>query len=152
MRKRGICENRSRFPPKMLSARIIFVRYVVFAILSGLSNLTFQELVACALPLAPIVFSILIGTGIGFLVKYVLDKRCIFLDEWDGRAAEARKIATYGMSGIATTLLFWAVELGCWHLWRTIEAKYVGAGIGLSLGHLLKYLLDKRFVFAKIAP
>jgi hypothetical protein len=39
--------------------------------------------------------------------------------------------------------------LSFWHILQTVEAKYVSAVIGLSLGNWMKYLLDKRFVFSR---
>jgi putative flippase GtrA len=135
-----------------LPTHVIFVRYVLFAVVSGLSNLAAQEFVVRVLPLAPIMASVLFGTGTGFLVKYLLDKRWIFLDTYDGHVAEIRKFVVYGLSGVGTTLLFWAIELGAWHIWQTVEAKYIGAVIGLSLGSWIKYLLDKQYAFPKAMP
>jgi putative flippase GtrA len=131
------------------SAHVIFIRYVLFAVVSGLSNLATQEVVIRALPIAPIMVSVISGTGVGFFVKYLLDKRWVFLDVYDGHATEIRKICIYGVFGVATTLLFWGIELGCWSAFRTIEAKYFGAAIGLTLGNWIKYLLDKHYVFAR---
>ena len=134
-------------PP--LAAPLIFVRYVLFAIVSGLSNLASQEIVVRALPIAPIMVSVLIGTGVGFFVKYLLEKRWVFLDGYDNHVAEIRKISVYGAFGFGTTLLFWLIELSFWHIWQTMEARYVGAAIGLSVGNWIKYLLDRRYVFPR---
>lgn len=135
-----------RPPP---AAPLIFVCYVLAAIISGLSNLASQEIVVRALPIAPIMASVLTGTGVGFFVKYVLEKRWVFLDRYDNHVAEIRKISIYGAFGIGTTLLFWLIELSFWHIWQTMEAKYVGAAIGLSLGNWIKYLLDRHYVFPR---
>ncbi len=131
------------------SGTVMFICYVLFAVVAGVANLGAQELFLRSIgwPLASIVF----GTGVGFVAKYALDKRWVFFDPYDGHAAEARKVLIYGTFGIGTTLLFWGVEVGCWHLGGTAEAKYVGAIIGLTLGNWIKYLLDKQFVFAPAA-
>ena len=134
-------------PP--LETRVIFVRYVLFAGVSGLSNLAAQEIVFRILPVATIMASIAVGTGAGFFVKYLLDKPWVFLDEYGGHFAEMRKIAVYGFVGVATTLLFWGIELSFWHVWQTPEAKYAGAVLGLALGNWIKYRLDKQKVFAR---
>jgi putative flippase GtrA len=102
---------------------VIFIRYVLFAAAGGASNLASQE---ATLPALPLIDSVLVSTGVGFVVKYVLDKRWIFLDEFGEHAAEVRKIV--------------------WHLWQTTVAKYAGAVVGLSLGNWVKYLLDKHYV------
>ena len=64
----------------VVAAHEIFVRYVLFAIAAGLANLAAQELTVRALPILPVLGSILVGTGVGFFVKYALDKRWIFFD------------------------------------------------------------------------
>jgi hypothetical protein len=96
--------------------------------------------------------SILAGTGVGFAVKYVLDKYWIFFDRTSGSAAEVRKLLLYGLSGVLTTALFWAIEIGCWKAWGTDIAKYSGAVVGLGIGYVMKYLLDRRFVFVGFHP
>lgn len=135
-----------------LSGHATFVRYVVFAIIAGLANLATQEAAVQALPLAPIMASVLAGTAVGFVVKYLLDKYYVFLDGYDGHVAELRKVALYGAFSVATTLLFWGVELSFWYLWNTVEAKYIGAVLGLSVGNWLKYLLDRTWVFSRARP
>jgi putative flippase GtrA len=132
-----------------LTRHVIFVRYVIFSAISGLANLASQEGVVRLYPLLPLLVAVVTGTGVGFFVKYALDKRWIFLDSYHDHAAEIRKLAVYGIFGIGTTILFWAVEFGCWYVWQTVEAKYAGAAIGLSLGNWIKYLLDKYFVFSR---
>jgi putative flippase GtrA len=130
-----------------LSAHVIFVRYVAFAFVAGLTNIAAQEIFVRAMPLAPIMASILSGTILGFIVKYLLEKRWVFLDEYGGHVAEARKIVLYGILGAGTTGLFWVTELGFWYSLHTVEAKYIGAAIGLALGNWIKYHLSKRYVF-----
>jgi len=130
-----------------LSAQAIFLRYVLFAIFAGLANLTTQELVFRAAVGFPVMLSILAGTGVGFIVKYLLDKRWVFLDSYETHAAELKKVFVYGVFGVATTALFWGVELAAIRLFHTTEAKYTGAVVGLSLGNWIKYLLDKHYVF-----
>ena len=134
-----------------LATHVVLLRYVLFAAVSSLANLVSQEVVIRLIPLAPLMVSVLTGTGIGFLAKYAFEKRWIFLDGYDGHTAEIRKILVYGIFGIATTLLFWGIEFGAWHVWQTAGAKYAGAAIGLSLGNWLKYTLDRRYVFPRMA-
>lgn len=136
-------------PGGSLTAHVIFVRYFLFAVVSGLANVAAQETVVLLSPAAPIMVSILVGTGIGFFVKYLLEKKWVFFDAYDGHAAELRKLFVYGLFGVGTTLFFWAVELGFWQVFQTVEGKHLGAVIGLSIGNWIKYLLDKHFVFAK---
>lgn len=138
-------------PEPFLAGHVLFARYVLFAVLSGLANLATQELTLRIGRGLPVAVSIIVGTVVGFLVKYALEKRWIFLDRYDSHYSELRKITVYGVFGVATTLLFWIVELSAWHVWQTTTAKYIGAIVGLSLGNWIKYLLDKRFVFGRQA-
>lgn len=135
-----------------LDAHVIFVRYTLFAMFASIVNLATQAVVTKLAPWAPLMASVLVGTAAGFLVKYLLEKRWVFLDGYVSHVAELRKVIVYGLFSVGTTLLFWAIELGAWHLWRTDTAKYIGAAIGLGLGNWIKYLLDKRYVFLKAAP
>lgn len=134
-----------------LAAHVIFARYVFFAVIAGLSNLAGQEATVRIVPSWPVMVSVLVGTGIGFFVKYALEKKWIFFDDYETHAAEIRKIVVYGVFGVGTTILFWAIELGALWVWQTTTAKYIGAAIGLSLGNWIKYLLDKHYVFRRKA-
>jgi putative flippase GtrA len=49
--------------------------------------------------------------------------------------------------GVFTTLIFWGFETGCWLLWRTDHTREAGAIVGLCIGYVVKYQLDRRFVF-----
>ena len=133
--------------PPALSAHIIFLRYILFAFVAGCSNLAVQEVVTRIVPWAPIVISLFIGTASGFLIKYLLDKNLIFQDSYKGHVVELGKVVTSGIFSVGTTLLFWTIELSFWYVWGTVEAKYIGAAIGLALGNWLKYWLDRIWVF-----
>jgi putative flippase GtrA len=90
-----------------------------------------------------------IGTVVGLVVKYALDKRSLFRYQTKGVGENMRTFILYATIGGVLTLVFWAVELGFDALFPYQQAKYVGAVIGLTLGYLAKYQLDKRFVFIK---
>ena len=53
--------------------------------------------------------------------------------------------------GILTTIIFWVVEIGFDIIFKFDSAKYIGATIGLSIGYIAKYILDKNFVFKESA-
>ena len=55
------------------------VAYTIFSILSMVANLGTQELVLWNESSSQSVFiSVMVGTGVGLIVKYILDKRYIF--------------------------------------------------------------------------
>ena len=125
------------------------IRYALFAAVSTLVNLGTQEFVLRAFPVLPLTVAIVAGTLVGFALKYVLDKRWIFFDGYDGHAREARKVVLYGLFSIVTTLVFWGFELSFWAIWRTATAKYAGAVLGLAIGYTAKYVADRHLVFVQ---
>ena len=125
----------------------MIVLYALFALAATLANLGTQEIVIRIAPFAPLKVSILAGTGAGFVLKYILDKRFVFDDGFGGHAREVRKVALYGVFSVATTLVFWGFEVAFWAVWQTDAAKYTGAVLGLAVGYAAKFALDRTFVF-----
>jgi putative flippase GtrA len=80
-------------------------------------------------------------------VKYVLDKRWIFYDATRGARRARAAILLYSLMGVATTAIFWVTETTFWLIWGTDLAREAGAVLGLTVGYVTKYLLDRRFVF-----
>lgn len=87
------------------------------------------------------------GTGVGLVVKYALDKRWIFDDRTTGAAAHGKRFALYTVMGVATTVIFWGMQTGFVLFWDHPWALYVGGALGLSIGYVVKYRLDKAYVF-----
>uniref|UniRef100_UPI0030F4DF76 GtrA family protein n=1 Tax=Cupriavidus pauculus TaxID=82633 RepID=UPI0030F4DF76 len=95
------------------SAARIAVTYVVLAAIAIVANIGAQDLFLRLYGGAyDIVLSVAMGTGVGLVVKYVLDKRFIFGFEADNAAHDARVFALYTIMGLATTAIFWAFEFG----------------------------------------
>lgn len=126
----------------------IAVLYTVFAALAILVNVASQELVlALYQGSLSIYLAILTGTATGLIFKYFMDKRYIFRFFNSSNRGNIYTFAMYAITGIATTLLFWASELAFDWYFGTASARYLGAVLGLGLGYWLKYHLDSRFVF-----
>jgi len=134
-------------PPAKERSATILVRYVAFAIIAGAVNLVTQAVVYFIAPVQPLALSILAGTAAGFVAKYVLDKRWIFFDRYDGACMEIHKIVLYALFSVAMTLVFWGFEIMFLAVGGTSLAKYTGATIGLAIGNFSKYFLDRRFTF-----
>ena len=135
-----------------MTAAEILVRYTVFAILAIVLNLGAQRAAFWLVesPLGPVIatpIAMAMGTGVGLIVKYVLDKRWIFADMSTGLANHTRKFGLYTFFGGFTTAFFWATEASFYAAFGTHAMREVGAVIGLVLGYVAKYYLDKRFVF-----
>jgi len=124
------------------------ITYALLALVATLVNIGTQDLAGrlYAGPFA-IVLAMIAGTGAGLVVKYVLDKRYIFRFRARDLGHDSRTFALYTLMGLATTVIFWGFELGFEHLFASRGMRYLGAVIGLAIGYVTKYHLDKRYVF-----
>lgn len=124
------------------------LRYAAFAVIATAGNLATQRLVMGVVDHAlDFQAALLAGTLVGLVIKYALDKRWIFADAERGLAAHGRKFSLYTLMGVVTTAIFWGTETLFWIAWHTQLAREVGAILGLSIGYLAKYRLDRRYVF-----
>ena len=122
--------------------------YSAFVMLAMACNISSQALVIWlyngpfSIPL-----SILVGTVVGLPVKYFLEKRHIFNFESESFLHGGRIFMLYSFLGGFTTAIFWGIEWGFHVAFGTDTMRYVGGAIGLTIGNILKYHLDKHFVF-----
>lgn len=124
------------------------ISYAIFALIATAANIGAQDLVIRAYSGAfDLVASVIVGTGVGLVVKYILDKRYIFRFHTRDAIHDGRTFALYTFMGLATTIIFWAFEFSFHYLFQTRELRYLGGVIGLAIGYLTKYHLDKRYVF-----
>ena len=132
------------------SARLAF-NYAIFALIATAANIGAQDFVI-RLYSGPfdLLGSVIVGTGIGLVVKYLLDKRYIFRFRPRNAAHDGQTFILYTIMGLATTVLFWGMEFGFHYLFETKEMRYFGGIIGLTIGYLTKYQLDKRYVFQTV--
>ena len=61
--------------------------------------------------------------------------------------AHSKKFSLYTAMGLITTAIFWGTETVFWLIWQTDAMRELGAVLGLSVGYVVKYNLDRRFVF-----
>ncbi len=123
--------------------------YTLFAAIATVANIGSQDLVVRLLHHLPyaIALSVLVGTGVGLVVKYVLDKRYIFRFQTRDARHDGQTFLLYTLMGLLTTVIFWGFEFGFQALFGTREMRYLGGVLGLAIGYIAKYQLDKRFVF-----
>lgn len=126
----------------------LIIRYTAFAIIATSANIGAQD-IAIRSYRGPfdIFFSVIIGTAIGLLVKYSLDKRYIFCFKARSVGHDTQTFALYSFMGLATTFMFWVFEFSFQYIFETKEMRYFGGAIGLAIGYLIKFHLDKRYVF-----
>lgn len=124
------------------------ILYAFIATVATVANIFSQDLAYRAYGGTPgLYLSVALGTAVGLILKYILDKRFIFGFRAASSAQDARIFVVYTLMGIGTTALFWGVELAFWFMFRTDAMRYLGGVIGLGIGYWAKYHLDKRFVF-----
>lgn len=125
--------------------------YSLFAIVAIAANVLSQEFALLFYSGAhELAIAIPVGTAVGLVVKYVLDRKYIFKAATVPLSKDGRQFIAYAATGVITTLLFWGSEIAFELLFATREARYVGAILGLGCGYILKYQLDRRFVFTRI--
>ncbi len=128
----------------------LVLRYTAFAVLATLANLGVQRIVLMAGEGAVIfALAMVAGTAAGLVLKYILDKRYIFNDATTGLRASGQQFLLYTVMGLVTTALFWATETAFWLIWRTDAMRELGAVLGLSVGYVVKYKLDSKYVFTR---
>ena len=127
---------------------MIAFRYVLFAIISTIVNLGFQYLSFLVYSgFLALYVAMFVGTLAGLILKYVLDKKYIFFHETKSKKEDGKKFLLYSLMGVFTTFIFWGFEIGFDYLFEDENAKYLGGLIGLAIGYVVKYNLDKKFVF-----
>lgn len=126
----------------------LILRYSFFALVATAANLGAQRLVLRGGdPGVHFALAIAAGTVTGLVIKYLLDKRWIFHDAATGLRNHGRKFTLYTLMGVVTTMIFWGTETAFWLVWRTDLMREIGAIVGLTVGYVIKYNLDRRFVF-----
>lgn len=133
----------------MRSSRELVVRYVAFAGMATVLNIGAQDVVVRVYSgIFQFWLSIAVGTGVGLIVKYWLDKNFIFEFHSKKSARNRHSFLLYALTGVVTTAIFWGLEFGFEYFFESRPMRYIGGAIGLSIGYLLKYRLDKRYVFS----
>ncbi|MEA2111052.1 MAG: GtrA family protein [Campylobacterota bacterium] len=127
---------------------MLVIRYIIFALLSTLANLLFQYLSFSVYSgFASLYVAMFMGTLAGLILKYILDKKYIFFHTPKSKKDDGKKFMLYSLMGVFTTFIFWGFEIGFDSAFENENAKYLGAVVGLSIGYIVKYFLDKKFVF-----
>ena len=122
--------------------------YTIFALFATVANIGSQEIsIQIYQGTFAIMLSIFIGTGVGLVLKYWLDKRYIFQYQTQSISHGSKTFTLYTIMGLVTTFIFWGFELAFEAIYGTKEMRYLGGVIGLSIGYYVKYQLDKRYVF-----
>lgn len=124
------------------------ITYTFFAIIATIANIAAQDItIRIYAGVYSIMLSVVAGTAAGLIFKYILDKRYIFRFQTRNMTHNSKIFVLYTLMGIITTMIFWFFEFGFNHYFQTKQMRYFGGVIGLAIGYIVKYRLDKRFVF-----
>ena len=124
--------------------------YIIFALIATVANLLTQRVILSFNTTSLyFIIALLLGTFVGLLIKFFLDKNWIFSDNTRGIKSQGGKFGIYTIMGIFSTIIFWGTETIFWLIWQKDNLREFGGLIGLSIGYSIKYGLDKRFVFEK---
>ncbi|MCP3687537.1 MAG: GtrA family protein [Gammaproteobacteria bacterium] len=127
---------------------MIAIKYTAFAVLATMANLLLQYLSLSLYDgVASLYLAMAAGTMAGLLAKYILDRKYIFYHKSVSRKNDIAKFVLYSLTGVFTTFIFWGTEIAFDTLLNTEGAKYLGAVTGLTIGYVIKYYLDKTYVF-----
>jgi putative flippase GtrA len=122
--------------------------YALFAVIATLCNILAQEISIHLFSANFSLFiSVLSGTLVGLVVKYILDKRYIFKYKTKNSQHNRKTFVLYTVMGFFTTTIFWGFEFGFHFIFEGKEMRYLGGIIGLMIGYISKYYLDKKYVF-----
>jgi len=126
----------------------IALMYTIFAVISTIANIWSQDITSRIYQGEyELWLAIFVGTGVGLVVKYFLDKRYIFQYQTQSIQHDSKTFYLYSLMGVFTTVIFWGFEFAFDAIYQTKEMRYLGGVIGLAIGYYVKYQLDKRFVF-----
>ena len=127
---------------------LLVLKYSFFALIATIINL-FTQFISFAIYSQnfSLYIAMFFGTLTGLIAKYILDKKYIFYYVVKDKKEDSQKFILYSIMGVFTTLIFWGFEIGFDYIFDSEIAKYIGAIIGLSIGYITKYFLDKKFVF-----
>ena len=126
----------------------VLILYISFALIATVINIFSQYIVFTIFTDDNTIYlAILVGTSLGLIAKYILDKIYIFKYKLENLYDYSKNFSMYMFTGIFTTVIFWIFEYSFYILFVSSIAKYIGAIIGLTIGYTVKYVLDKKFVF-----
>lgn len=127
---------------------MLIFKYSFFATIAILINLLTQECVFLTFKEdSLLIIAILAGTFTGLITKYILDKKFVFYHSSKNFYHNFNDFVKYTMISVFTTIIFWGSEYVFYIVFNDKLLTYVGAIIGLVIGYIIKYQLDKRFVF-----
>ncbi len=130
---------------------MLIAKYFSFILIATIVNLLTQVLTFQLFEGWYVLYvALTFGTLTGLIIKYLLDKKWIFNYQATSKSDDLNKFGLYSLMGIFTTLIFWGCEMFFFHILAFDGSQYIGGALGLSIGYVVKYFLDKKFVFKAV--
>lgn len=127
---------------------MFITKYLSFILIATILNLLTQLLIFQLFEGWYVLYAALaFGTLTGLITKYFLDKKWIFNYQATSKSDDINKFGLYSLMGVFTTAIFWGFEMFFFHVIVFNGSQYVGGSLGLAIGYVVKYFLDKKFVF-----
>ncbi len=125
--------------------------YWFFVVLSIALNISIQEIVFFLESkdsiLQASMVAMIIAIIITFIFKYIADKKYVYKYEIE-KMYDKKSLVFYLIFSLFTTFLFFVVELFFIFVLKDIEfKKEIGATLGLLIGYIIKFILDKNITF-----
>lgn len=90
-----------------------------------------------------------IGTFLGFVTKFVLDKFIVFKEKHKNMGHTFKQFLLYAFNAVFTTMIFWGFEFSFKFAFTFEHSELIGGLIGLAIGYTVKFFLDRKFVFGR---
>ena len=117
--------------------------YFLFAVLSSFINIIGQHIFLNFYE--NLFLAVIAGSAAGLIFKYILDAAIVFESN---RNIDLRNFIKYAFIGACITPVIWVAEVTFLNIFGTVFMRDVGALLGIALAYLIKYEVDKRFVFS----
>ncbi len=138
--------------------------YLIFAALSTIINIVVQWIVRSFIEIVNVEYfdvyiinpkltvgfwiTLFCATVSGFVFKYISDKVIVFRDKTDTYDTKHFKmILLYGLFAVFTTIIFYLFSAVFRIIIKEWYGSYIGSIAGLTIGYIVKYHLDSRYVF-----
>lgn len=126
----------------------LVIYYIFFALIATVVNLLIQwPFFQLFEGWWVLYLALFVGTLAGLITKYLLDKKWIFNYQASSKSDDLHKFGLYSLMGVFTTAIFWGMEMFFFHVLAFEGSQYVGGALGLAIGYVVKYNLDKKYVF-----
>ena len=124
------------------------LKYTGFAIVSIVVNVLVQYFFFAIFEGWWVIYvALFFGTLAGLITKYYFDKRWIFEYKANNNKENIHKFGLYTLMGVFTTFIFWGTEFLFFYFIQFQGSQYIGGCLGLIIGYIIKYFLDKKYVF-----